>query len=95
MAETPNDTRVTKSTVGGPDDGLLVDPAQETQTLKYHFTPRVGLAGEVERLKNENPHAKASTYLPDLADALKAQFGDAIGEVTLYAGETTVYVDRG
>ena len=94
MAETPNDFHATKNTIGGPDDGLQVDPGQETQTLKFYFTPRVGLAGEVERLKSENPHAKSSTYLPDLADALKARFGDAIGEVTLYAGETTVYVDR-
>ena len=95
MAETPNTFHATKNTIGGPDDGLQVDPGQETQTLKFYFTPRVGLAGEVERLRNENPHAKASTYLPDLADALKARFGDAIGDVTLYAGETTVYVDRG
>lgn len=66
----------------------------ETNTLNFHFTPRVGLAGEVERLKRDNPHAKDTTYLPDLAEALQSTFGDAIGEVTLYAGETTVYVDR-
>ena len=94
MPDTPADLHLTKNTIGGPDDGLLVNPGQETQTLKFHFTPRAGLAGEVERLKTENPHAKATTYQPDLADALRATFGDAIGETTLYAGETTVYVDR-
>ena len=97
MPDTPlaDDLHLTANTVGGPDDGLQVEPGQETQTLKFYFTPRVGLAGEVERLKNENPHAQASAYNPDLADALRQSFGDAIGEVTLYAGETTVYVDRG
>ena len=69
-------------------------PEEAPHTLAFHFTPRAALAGEMERLKTENPHAKASTYLPELADALGARFGDAIGEVTLYAGETTVYVDR-
>ncbi|MEM1054256.1 MAG: NADH-quinone oxidoreductase subunit C [Bacteroidota bacterium] len=67
---------------------------QEKGTLAFHFTPRVGLAGELERLKTENPHAKDSTYLPDLAGALRERFGGAIGESTLYAGETTIYVDR-
>ena len=95
MAETPLDLHTTKNTIGGPDDGVQVDPGQEKQTLKFYFTPREGLAGEVERLRSENPHAKATTYLPDLADALRQRFGGDIGEVTLYAGETTVYVDRG
>jgi NADH-quinone oxidoreductase subunit C len=71
-----------------------VAPGQENQTLKFYFTPREALAGEMERLRSENPGAKPSTYLPDLADDLRARFGDAVGEVTLYAGETTVYLDR-
>ena len=69
-------------------------PEAAPRTLAFHFTPRAALAGEMERLKNENPHAKDSTYLPELAEALQERFGDAIGEVTLYAGETTVTVDR-
>ena len=85
--------------LGGPDDGPAVEAGQETQTLKFHFTPREALAGEMERLRSENPGAKATTFLPDLADDLRATFGsmDAggdIGETTLYAGETTVYVSR-
>lgn len=72
-----------------------VDPGQENQTLKFYFTPRAALAGEMERLRSDNPHAKASTYLPELAEALTERFGDGIGETTLFAGETTVYVDRG
>lgn len=85
--------------LGASDATPIIDPAQETQTLKFYFTPREALAGEMERLKNENPHAKATTFLPDLADALRERFGRAadgggIGETTLYAGETTVYVAR-
>ena len=95
MSTTPDpDLGLTPRTTGGPDDAPLVDPGQETQTLKFHFTPRVGLAGELERLRSENPHAQASTYNPDLADALRERFGDAVGEPTLYAGETTVPVSR-
>ncbi len=79
---------------GGPDDGPTLDPGQEKQTLKFYFTPREALAGEMERLKSDNPHAQPTTFLPDLADDLKARFGGGIGETTLYAGETTVYVAR-
>lgn len=71
-----------------------VSPEQATQTLKFYFTPREGLAGEMERLRTENPHAQASTYLPDLADALRERFGDAVTGERLYAGETTVTVTR-
>ena len=78
--------------LGIPDVTPTVDAGQEKQTLKFYFTPREALAGEMDRLRSENPHAKATTFLPDLADALKARFPDAIGETTLYAGETTVYV---
>ena len=97
MAQDPNtlarELHQTNHT-GGPDDGAQIQPGEEKQTLKFYFTPRVGLAGEVKRLREENPHAKAATYNPDIADALRQRFGGVIGEVTLYAGETTVYVSR-
>ncbi|MDT0630344.1 NADH-quinone oxidoreductase subunit C [Rubrivirga sp. S365] len=83
--------------VGGPDGAPFVDPAEQTQTLKFHFTPRAALAGEMERLQTENPHAKASTVVPKVIQALQDRFGGeggAVGEVVGYAGETTVYVDR-
>ena len=81
--------------VGGPDDAPLVHPAEQTQTLKFYFTPRSALAGEMERLQTENPHAKESTVVPNVVEALQAQFPDAVGDVTTYAGETTVYVGKG
>lgn len=81
--------------VGGPDDAPFVDPAEQTQTLKFYFTPRASLAGEMDRLRTANPHAKESTVVPNVVQALRDQFGDAVGEVVGYAGETTVYVDKG
>lgn len=81
--------------VGGPDDAPFVDPAEQTQTLKFHFTPRSALAGEMERLQTENPHAKATWIVPNVIQALRDAFGDAIHEVVGYAGETTVYVEKG
>ena len=49
---------------------------------------------ERERLLKENPHAKASTYQPELVEAIRARFGDAVTDVAEYAGEHTVYVRR-
>ena len=91
--------RTTDGVLGASDATPTLDPGPGPQTLKFLFTPREALAGEMERLRSENPNARASTYLPDLADALRERFGDAatggaIGETTLYAGETSVYVGR-
>ena len=83
--------------VGGPDGAPYADPADQTQTLKFHFTPRTALAGEMERLQTENPHAKASTVVPKVLAALEERFGGddgPLGEVVGYAGETTAYVDK-
>lgn len=76
---------------GVPDTTPLVDPEQPTQVLKFLFTPRDALAGE---LKRKNPHAKTTTYQPEAVDALRARFGDAVLDVTEYAAEHTVYVRR-
>ena len=81
--------------VGGPDDAPFVDPAEQTQTLKFYFTPRTALAGEMERLQTENPHAKATWQVPKVIAALQDRFGDTVTDVVGYAGETTVFVDKG
>lgn len=64
--------------------------AQQQQTLKFFFTPvdapRAGTP--------ENPHAKDTTHVPEVIDALRERFGDVVGEVEVYAGEYTVYVDK-
>ena len=67
-----------------------VDPARSHETLKFHFTPvdpPLAHAGG-------NPHAKATTEVADVAEALQAQFGEAVRDVKVYAGEHTVLVDR-
>ena len=78
MSDPITDDIPARTLLGGPDLGPTVDAGQEKQTLKFYFTPREALAGEMERLRNENPGAKATTFLPDLADDLRARFGDAL-----------------
>ncbi len=81
-----------KEPIDVASDGTeTVDPAQERQTLKFLFTP-------VAPPKEEpapNPHAKATTQVSEIIEALRAEFGEAVGEVVGYAGEQTVYVERG
>ena len=74
-----------------PDIAPLVDPGQTTQTLKFLYTPRTALAGELEK---PNPHAKATTFQPEAVAALQDRLGEAVRAVALYAGEHTVYLDR-
>ena len=61
-----------------------------SETLKFHFTPVDG-----PQPGQDNPHAKASTYVPEVIEALREQFGEAVLDVAEYAGEQTVYVDKG
>jgi NADH-quinone oxidoreductase subunit C len=68
-----------------------LDPAQQRQTLKFLFTPR---SGPTEEARRENPHAKGTTFLPELVEALQSRFGEAITDVVLYANEHTVFVTR-
>ncbi len=80
-----------KEPIDVASDGTeTVDPAQEKQTLKFLFTP-------VAPPKEEpapNPHAKASTQVGEIIEALRGAFGEAVGEVVEYAGEQTVFVER-
>ncbi|MBO6574868.1 MAG: NADH-quinone oxidoreductase subunit C [Rhodothermales bacterium] len=59
--------------------------------LEFHFTP---VDKPSEKEATQNPHAKDTTYNPDVVEALQKEFGEAIGEVFLYANEHTVYVDK-
>lgn len=69
----------------------MTDPGQEKQTLKFYFTARQALAGELDQ---KNPHAKDSTFQPEVVEALGERFGDTITGVTEYASEHTVFVER-
>lgn len=62
-----------------------------SETLKFKFTP---VGGPDEAAATSNPHAKSTTFVPEIIEALRAEFGEAVGEVTLYANEQTVYVDK-
>ena len=64
MAETDSDLQTPEETpqpsvalppiadalIGGPDDAPFIDPSEQATTLKFQFTPRDALAGEMERL---------------------------------------------
>lgn len=59
------------------------------KTLPFHFVPQ-----EPETAVVNNPHAKASTAVADVVDALRSEFGDDVHDVVVYAGEHTVRVSR-
>ena len=59
------------------------------ETLKFHFTP----VDPPREDSPDNPHAKDTTHVPDVMAALQERFGDAVREVTVYAGEYTVRVE--
>lgn len=59
--------------------------------LEFHFTP---VDAPSEKEATQNPHAKNTTFVPDVVEALQAQFGKDVHDVFLYANEHTVYVAR-
>lgn len=65
------------------------EPGEQRQALKFFFTPR-----DAPKPGEANPHAKATTYVPEVIEALRGQFGDVIGDVDEYAGEQTVYAAK-
>lgn len=60
------------------------------EALKFHFTPV-----DAARPDGSNPHAQSTTHQPGVVADLRAAFGEAVGEEQTYAGETTVFVDKG
>ncbi|HEX7070791.1 MAG TPA: NADH-quinone oxidoreductase subunit C [Rhodothermales bacterium] len=66
-----------------------VEPEKQHQTLKFFFTP-------VDPPKPDapNPHAKRSTRVPEVIEALRARFGDDVLDQRTYANEDTVLVRR-
>ena len=69
-----------------------VDPEKSHETLKFYFTPvdppRPDDEGET------NPHAKSTTHVPDVVEALKEQFGEDVLDVEVYAGEHTLLLSK-
>ncbi|MDX1740570.1 MAG: NADH-quinone oxidoreductase subunit C [Rhodothermales bacterium] len=62
----------------------------QQKTLSFQFTP-VDPATEGEG----NPHAKETTAVPEVVEALQSEFGKDVLEVRLYANEHTVRVSTG
>ncbi len=60
-----------------------------SESLKFHFTP----ADAPTDLDATNPHVKATTHLPEIADALIAHIEGA-ELLPSYAGETTIRVPK-
>lgn len=63
------------------------------EALKFYFTP----VDDVHEAPDDalgNPHAKSTTHNPDLVEALREQFGEAVLRVERYAGEDTVFVQK-
>lgn len=61
------------------------------ETLNFLFSS----ADERDESEDEeNPHAKDTTYCPEVVEALQEQFGEAVREVDLYANEHTVLLDK-
>jgi NADH-quinone oxidoreductase subunit C len=67
----------------------MADDAQPFRALDFFFTPV-----DEARPGVENPHAKASTHVPDVIEAVRERFGADVGDVAEYAGEQTLYVAR-
>lgn len=57
------------------------------KTLPFEFVPQ-----EAETAVLNNPHAKASTEVDGVLDAMAAKFGDALIERVVYAGERTARI---
>ena len=70
-----------------------VDPEKSHETLKFYFTP-VDPPKAEDAEGETNPHAKSTTNVPDVAEALKSQFGDDVLDVGVYAGEYTVRLSK-
>ena len=60
------------------------------ETLPFQFTP----VDAPTPLDAPNPHVKATTAMPDVVDALREHFGDAVEVLPEYAGETTLRVPK-
>ncbi|MFQ5569198.1 MAG: NADH-quinone oxidoreductase subunit C [Rhodothermales bacterium] len=59
------------------------------ETLKFHFTPV-----DTPLLEQDNPHAKPTTHVPEIVEALQGAFGTAVFDLVVYAGEHTVFVEK-
>ncbi len=65
--------------------------SQDPEELQFHYTSSDAPRPEQE---TENAHAKDTTRVPDVIEALRKAFGASVLEVERYANEDTVYVEK-
>jgi NADH-quinone oxidoreductase subunit C len=73
-----------------PDNPRASDP-KDPEELRFHYIPTDEPHPERE---TDNPHAKDTTRVPDVIDALRDRFGADIHDIERYANEDTVYVEK-
>ncbi|HHP7239336.1 NADH-quinone oxidoreductase subunit C [Longibacter sp.] len=76
------------------DDERNAQPKEEKrehEALKFYYTPTDEARPEDSE---SNPHAKGTTRIPEVIDALVEEFGDVVWNVESYAGEDTVFVEK-
>ncbi|PSQ96015.1 MAG: NADH-quinone oxidoreductase subunit C [Bacteroidetes bacterium SW_9_63_38] len=73
-----------------PSDPRASEP-NDPEELRFQYTPSDEPTPEQEI---DNPHAKDTTRVPAVIDALRTEFGDDIHDVERYANEDTVYVAK-
>ena len=64
---------------------------QDPEELRFHYTSSDEPRPEQE---TENAHAKDTTRIPEVIEALRKEFGASVLEVQRYANEDTVYVEK-
>jgi NADH-quinone oxidoreductase subunit C len=78
-----------------PDNERNAEPQtkeeREQEVLKFHYTPTDEPRPEDD---TRNAHAKSTTRVPEVVEALREEFGDAIHRVETYANEDTVFVEK-
>jgi len=65
--------------------------SKSPETLSFLFSPVDETTGTTA---DQNPHIKETTLIPEIVEALKTQFPEEVLDVSEYAGEQTVLVDR-
>jgi NADH-quinone oxidoreductase subunit C len=76
--------------MSNPNNPRDQDP-HDPEELRFHYTPTHEPRAEKE---TDNAHAKDTTRVPEVIDALREEFGEAIHDVDRYANEDTVYVEK-
>ena len=67
------------------------EPSHSHEELKFYFTP----VDEPYEDAEENPHAKRTTQVKEVVEALREKFGgEVVHEASVYAGEYTVFVEK-